>query len=216
MSDAVRHYFYRGSSMLGTFKRGDYLTVVPLPLDRVRRGDIVAYRRPDQPISEETLVVHRVVRTVRGGLIVHGDSNPTRDVYMLLEEDLIGRVILAERRGKVRKIHGGLPGILRGAVLHNWHGLKRRVARPVWIAVRSAGRPPYRWLRDSGLVGHLWRPSFTRIELPTEHGPLFLYMYRERVVAYWLPVTGRYKCYRPFDLVLLKEFQQQADAGRQP
>lgn len=77
MSDIVRYYFYRGSSMLGTFKRGDYLTVIPLPMNRVRRGDVIAYRRPDRPVSEDTLVVHRVVRTVRGGLIVHGDSNPS-------------------------------------------------------------------------------------------------------------------------------------------
>jgi hypothetical protein len=48
MSDKYGNHFYRGCSMAGTFRPGDHLTVVPVPLADVHPGDVVVYRQQDR------------------------------------------------------------------------------------------------------------------------------------------------------------------------
>ena len=45
MQDIDDNRFYHDQSMAGTFRPGDYLTVVPVSLVDVHPGDVVVYHR---------------------------------------------------------------------------------------------------------------------------------------------------------------------------
>ena len=60
MPDKADNRFYRGRSMAGTVRPGDYLTVVPVALADVRPGDVVDYRQQDRREDADELV-HRIV-----------------------------------------------------------------------------------------------------------------------------------------------------------
>ena len=72
--------FYRGSSMWGAFRPGDYLVVEPAPLAAIQPGDVVLYRGRD-PEGESDDVVHRVVDVAPGGLVTRGDNNPRSTTF---------------------------------------------------------------------------------------------------------------------------------------
>ena len=185
--------FYRGRSMEGTFRPGDYLTVVPVSISDVRPGDVVVYRRPNHQGDAEELV-HRVVTRAPGGLIARGDSNPCADATLVTADNLLGRVTHVERNGRMRLVRGGRLGLLHASVLH--------AQRRVWRLIACVGRQSYQWLRDNGLVARVWQPSVVKIHLATENGPLVKYVCGGRTVACWWPGEGRFECRRPFDLVI--------------
>ena len=58
--------------------------------------------------------------------------------------------------------------------------------------------------RQSGLIARLWRPSVLKVQLMTEDGPLVKYVCGNRTVAYHWVNEDRFKCRKPFDLVLFK------------
>ncbi len=60
MPDKVDNRFYRGRRMAGTFRPGDYLTVVPMGLADVRPGDVMVYHRRDRR-EDASELVHRIV-----------------------------------------------------------------------------------------------------------------------------------------------------------
>ena len=60
MPDTDDNHFYRGRSMAGTFRPGDYLTVVPVSLADVHPGNVVVYHRQDRREDADELV-HRIV-----------------------------------------------------------------------------------------------------------------------------------------------------------
>ena len=95
-------------------------------------------------------------------------------------------------------VRGGRPGLLvarlrRARRFLWWHGKRLIVV---------VGRWPYRALRRSGLVRRLWRPAIVRIALTTENGPLVKHVSNGRTVAWWRPETGRFRCRRPYDLII--------------
>lgn len=190
-------HFYRGSSMLGTFRSGDYLTVEPGSIAAIRPGDVVIYRGRDQAGEPED-VVHRVVAVTPGGLVTQGDNNPQIDNVLVTQDMLVGRVTHVERAGRTRPVQGGEWGLLGVRVRHAW----RRVLRLGWRLLRIVGRRPYRWLRESGWARRLWRPEMMRVLMITEDGPLVKYVSGRRTVARWWPETGRFQCRRPYDLVI--------------
>ena len=63
--DTDGNRFYRGPSMAGTFRTGDYLTLVPVSLADVRPGDVVVYRRQDRLEDADELVYRIVTATYR-------------------------------------------------------------------------------------------------------------------------------------------------------
>ncbi len=184
---------YRGQSMAGTFRPGDYLTLEPVAMTDIRLGDIVAYRGSHHDDDAETLV-HRVVGIVPGALVVRGDSNPCPDAALVTADNLMGRVTHVERCGRRWPVHGGWLGLLRARILHVRYPMRRLVG--------LLGRWPYRWLRRSGLVSRLWRPSVLKVNLVTEEGPLVKYVCSGRTVACWWPERDRFECRKPYDLVI--------------
>jgi signal peptidase I len=193
--DRVR--FYRGPSMLGTFRPGDCLTVESVSITDIRPGDVVVYRGVNRE-GEPDEVVHRVVVAVPGGLFTRGDNNPHADTTLVTADNLLGRVTHVERDGKTQPVRGGRWGLLHVRVLH----ARCQMRRLGWRVVTSVGRWPYRWLRNSSLVPRLWRPAVTKIRLATENGPLVKYVSGRRTVARWWPTTGRFECQKPYDLII--------------
>jgi len=143
--------FYRGNSMAGTFRPGDYLILEPVPIVAICPGDVVIYQGRDQE-GEPDDVVHRVVGVVPGGLAARGDNNPTVDNILVTADNLLGRVRHFERDGKVYPVCGGRRGRLVVWVRHAWVHVRRYGDR----VVRFLGRWPYRgcgavaWCPDCG------------------------------------------------------------------
>lgn len=191
---------YKGRSMEGTFQFGDHLIFEPAPLTGIQPGDVVIYRRLNHKGSHDELV-HRVISSLPEGLIVKGDNNPHVDKTLVTEKNLMGRVSHLERNGKRFLVGDRHFGLLRARALH---GL-RHVQAGIWALVRRMGRSSYRQLRNSGLIGRLWRPSIKKILLLTTDGPLLKYVCRNRTVAYYSPANGRFQCRKPYDLVLCKK-----------
>ncbi len=197
LTDEENRRCYRGGSMLGTFRPGDYLTVEPVPLAAIRLGDVVVCRGREEA-GEPDEIVHRVVDVLPDGLVTRGDNSPYVDSVPVTQDTLLGRVTHVQRGGQVRPVWGGRRGLLRARMLHARCAVRRFGWR--WLSI--VGRRPYRWLRQSGLVGRLWRPAITRVRVEAEDGPLVKYVHRGRTVARWWPERGRFRCRKPYDLVI--------------
>jgi len=185
--------FYRGRSMAGTFRPGDCLTMVPVPLAELRPGDVVVYRGANHQGQAHELV-HRIVGITPEGLVALGDNSPSADPILVTADNLLGRVTHVQRKGKARVVHGGLLGLWQARILHARRSVLRLTAR--------VGRRPYHWLRESGLMPGLWRPSVSTVRLATEDGPLIKYICGGRTVARWWPWQKRFECHKPYDLFI--------------
>ena len=85
-----------GTSMLPWLRAGDIVTLKNCPLDTVRKGDIVVFKR------FEKLVIHRVIaydNMIAGiAFITKGDSCKHTDGY-ILPSDFLGKAFSYERKG---------------------------------------------------------------------------------------------------------------------
>jgi len=186
--------YYQGHSMAGAFRPGDYLTVEPAPLAAIRPGDVVVYQGYSLA-GEPADVVHRVVAVTADGLVTRGDNNPQVDNDLVTQDILLGRVTRLERGGRVHRVGTG-----RAGVFQLW---ARRAWRLGWRLLRAVGRAAYRWLRESDLVANIWRPTLIPLLLTTSNGTVLVkYVHGRRTVARWRPQTGRFRCRKPYDLVL--------------
>ena len=175
--------------MAGTFRSGDMLVVREVSFCDVHPGDVVAFRAPGHD-DNATLIVHRVVTRTHDGLITQGDAYTGPDTGRVQASDMVGRVIQAQRGTRPRPVPGGF----RGRWWVRFLRLQRRLL--------AAARAPYRWLRASGIVRRVWRPSVTQVLLMTAQEPVVKYLCGARAVAVWRPDTRTYWCQKPYDLVL--------------
>jgi signal peptidase I len=196
-TDEERMRFYRGRSMLGTFRPGDYLTMQPVPIREIRPGDVVVFRVLDEG-GEPNDLVHRVMAISPEGLVTQGDNNFHPDRLPVTEKNLLGRVTHAERDGKVRRVHAGRRGWLHARWLyykHNWRWFAR-------LVVVRFGRSVYRRVRSSQLVGRIWRPHILQVRVETKSGSLVKFTYRGKTVAWWWVELDCFRCRKPYDLVI--------------
>lgn len=193
MPDNRNVRFYRGSSMAGTFRPGDCLTMAILTLEELKPGDIVIYRARNHG-GEEDELVHRIVASALDGLVARGDNNPGVDTTLVTAENLMGRVTRVERNGITRPVRGGRLGLL--------HARLFRFRLGVWKFIKRLGREPYRRLRNSNLIPRLWQPTITRLRFDTEKGSLVKYICSGRTVARWWQQQNRFECDKPYDLVI--------------
>jgi Peptidase S24-like len=101
----------KGFSMYPTIRDGEAVTVEPLKAHEARCGDILLYRR------ERGVIAHRVVRLAGEEdeskvLILRGDSLATCDAPVRAEQ-VLGRVISVERKGRKINLTGRRAGIRR-------------------------------------------------------------------------------------------------------
>jgi hypothetical protein len=175
--------------MVGTFRAGDLLIIVPVSWDALAPGDVIAFRRAG-PGKTDVLLCHRVVARTEAGLVTRGDAQAVPDPGPVPSQDLVGRVALVRRDGRDLPVVGGLPGRAWAALLD----LRRRLL--------PLARSPYRWLRASRLLNALWHPRIVEVHLAVGDEPLVKYLHRGRTVAQLWPRQDRFWCRKPYDLVI--------------
>ncbi|MDQ3945170.1 MAG: signal peptidase I, partial [Actinomycetota bacterium] len=80
---AYRTLTVLSASMRPTLPEGSVIVVTPLPLGKVRVGDVITYHIP---VDDRRVVSHRVVEVVEGGhhpvVRTKGDANPAPDPWL--------------------------------------------------------------------------------------------------------------------------------------
>jgi signal peptidase I len=126
----------RGYSMTPAIRDGDIITVSPLQDFLPRRGDVLAFRHPEQP----RMLVHRVLHVEKRKFFFKGDNCPEADGWMPAE-NILGLITKVERQGKARF----WPNRLR---LSSWANFYL-VLYPLWPPVRRTLSKIGRRLRRS-------------------------------------------------------------------
>ncbi|MGO9569118.1 MAG: S24/S26 family peptidase [Desulfomonilaceae bacterium] len=139
-------FIYTGPSMYPTFTSQDILYVKPYGAARMRPGDVIAFQRD----GIAGFVVHRIV-TVKGdsGIKTRGDNNDCIDQWDLRPDQILGRVVHAKSRCRLRRIYGGFPGKMEAAYvsLRKWlrNTLFRILRKPYYRLVRAG---TFHWVGD--------------------------------------------------------------------
>jgi signal peptidase I len=194
---AQNAYFYRGTSMTQTFKKGDYLFFKNISITALYCGDVIVFNCQNSEENKKQCV-HRIIGKSNKNLITRGDNNPKNDEDPVIEENLVGKVTHYERNGKIYKVWNGQLGLMRTRVLHGrLHVLK---------AAKYFLRKPYRMLKKTGIIYKLWRPEIEKIYFETPEGPLIKYIHKSRTVAnYWID-SNLWWFRRPYDFVIRPRF----------
>ena len=120
---------YKGPSMNPTLRNADLLQIVPYDKKRVRLGDVIVFIPPNSKRS----VTHRVVSISPEGIRTLGDNNNKVDPYILSHENIIGRVIYAQRNNKRIKIYGGFIGRIYGYKIRALRLLKLNLRNGLYL-----------------------------------------------------------------------------------
>jgi SynChlorMet cassette protein ScmC len=154
-----RRLVYTGTSMNPTLVEPELLHVRPYEARRVRPGDVVCFKSPDEDVT----VVHRVVSVGRpeDRILTRGDNSTSNDPWVLKAGDIIGRVEAAQRGAERRPVPGGW----RGLVVLRWVRLARGILRhsglvPHKIFCLVAGLGPFDRLLPRSL-----RPRVVRFDV---------------------------------------------------
>ena len=99
-----------GPSMNPTLTAQDLLEIKPFHNERPQAGDVILFKSPEN----EHYVVHRIVTTGVNGIQTGGDNNSHIDPGFLKQDAIYGRVVVAHKGDKHRKIAGGFWGKLTG------------------------------------------------------------------------------------------------------
>jgi hypothetical protein len=116
-----------GRAMNPTLEEADILEVEPYGRRRVRPGDVVCFKSPENAETSVRRVVSVGPRSpVSGrlpdgvpedGIRTRGDNNPRQDPWLLRIKDIAGRIVAARRGSRRRPISGGLWGRATAALL---------------------------------------------------------------------------------------------------
>ena len=93
--------FASGYSMFPFLRKGDLLTVEPVPMETIKRGDIVVFEIGEKWIAHRVIRVSRVKNRIE--LSLRGDSCVAYDP-VVNEENYIGAVIKFQRRNSIRNL----------------------------------------------------------------------------------------------------------------
>jgi signal peptidase I len=178
--------------MKGTFKPGDKLTIEIVPFARIKKGDVIIFRRTREEKSD--FIVHRVADIAANGLVTRGDNCRVSDEGFLAAEDIIGRVVRFDRSGKTHAAQNSLKGITKAKILYSRMRLMRIVKRMF--------RKPYLKVRDSGIIMKFWHPEIEIIRLQTPDGPLDKYVHKGRTVAIFWIENNRWWRKRLYEFVI--------------
>lgn len=182
-----KKFRYRGSSMLPTFKPGQVLYLRPEGYTP-QPGDIVVYR------SHGQYIVHRVKIVKDGNLVTRGDNNPRDDEFEVSIDQVVGVVDQKDDWGKNERVPGGSYALLRAML--------RWKTREIFTKMLPVIGAPYRWLKASRLLKHIWNPQVTMVQMKTSNGDVVKYVVRGKTVATWHQQESRFQYKRPYDLVI--------------
>jgi hypothetical protein len=127
--------------MLPAMWPGDVVTVQRSSVDALFPGQIVLFHQ------QEKLTVHRLRRVVNGHFVARGDSLPCCDPPVG-EDQLLGRVVRIERKGRVIGLEQTLAQRMIAQILRRSGNLRR-------LAMILGGDEPLVQLWD---LGRAWRP----------------------------------------------------------
>jgi hypothetical protein len=183
---------YIGTSMFPTLKTGDILRVVSYKERAVRIGDVVLFQSP----YGRTPIVHRVVSVDKKGVRTKGDNKIAIDDCILQPNDIIGRVVSAQRGKKGIKIPDGFPGQIYGRAI----GMGKRID----IVITTILRPAYRWFAQTGIFRKLFsRWIQTRVLcFKCGNGIEMQLQLGRRIIGRRLPGQDRWYIQRPFLLFI--------------
>jgi signal peptidase len=189
---------YTGVSMSPVLQEPDLLEVESYGARRVRPGDVVCFKSPDEGV----MVVHRVMAVEGRGARVcgsedrirtRGDDNRAEDP-VLRAGDVIGRVTTAQRGARRRAIHGGWQGL----VVLRCARLGRRFRRNAGSVPRAlyhllAGLGPFDLLLPRSL-----RPRLVRFD--TRYRAFVKLLMGGQAVGHYSNRHGKWLVRRPFGL----------------
>jgi len=186
---------YVGPSMNPMLQSGDQLHIIPYGDKRIRRGDVAVFTPP----GDNTRIVHRVVSVDCCGLRTQGDNSKQVDQWTLLPDQVLGRVVFAQRGYEHRKVYGGLVGQLYGSIVKTINLVDSSVSsklRPIYGRLARAGIFR-RWLfeRIQTRVVSFSRAAGTELQL----------LMGRRVIGRWLPGKTGWHIRRPFRLFVDEE-----------
>lgn len=184
--------FYRGSSMKGTFKPGDKLIIEKVSFKQIKKGDIIIFRRTQEDQSD--FIVHRVVGITPNGLVTRGDNCLANDRELVIDENIVGRVIKFDHQGNVGQTRNGRAGAFRAALLQKRMQLIK--------LVKFFLRKPYLAIKKSGLIAIIWHPEIDVLRFDTPDGPLVKYVHEEKTVAICWTDKNRQWQKRPYDFII--------------
>jgi len=186
---------YIGSSMNPTLKPGVRLDVRAYQGQKIRKGDVIVFIPPER----DSKIVHRVTSVNSDGIRTRGDNRNHEDDWVLRRENILGRVVAAQRNNRRRRIFGGPLGRLCAVTV--------RVIRAIDSPVSYVLRPAYNELAKVSI--------FTRL-LPAEMRPRVLSFDRPEgtelqvlmgrwMIGRWLPGKSGWNIRRPFRLLVDEE-----------
>ena len=133
-------FVYMGTSMFPTLKAPDLLHIKPYGESKVKKGDVIAFTDPG---NNET-IAHRVILVKKDIIRTQGDNNNIIDEKDITKENIIGKIVFAERQNRKIRIHGGARGYLQSrifktiksvdkAVSFCLHGIYRLIAENIFL-----------------------------------------------------------------------------------
>ncbi len=108
---------YTGRSMYPTLRDCDIVVCSAPRRGRLRRGDVVLFRSPD----DGRWIVHRICGISGAAVATRGDANPSADDRPLPIDAVEGRVIAVERGGRRVRVPGGRIGRFSVVLLRAYH-----------------------------------------------------------------------------------------------
>ena len=181
---------YIGPSMNPLLKSGDRLEIVSCNREKIRVGDVVVFYSPE----DETKVVHRVVCSDSDGIKTRGDNCNHADDWVLRWENILGRVVAAQRGRKRLRVFGGPLG-------HSF-AMAIRAIKSIDSLLSSLLRPFYQRLARRGVLRR-WLPSRMRprvISFKREAGTELQLVMGRRVIGRWAEGKSGWNIRRPFRL----------------
>jgi len=179
---------YLGRAMNPTLAETDILEVVPYGRCRVRPGDVVCFKSPENAETSVRRVVSVGERRTGGGapedgIRTRGDNNRHQDPWFLQVKDIAGRVVAARRGSRRRPMSGGLWGRATAALLSG--------VRPLRTLGRRMPHCLYDRAVESGPLDRVLPPHFRPrlVEFNGRHWVDLRLLLAEREI-------GRYDCNR--------------------
>ena len=181
---------YIGPSMNPTLKPGDRLHIISYGEQRIRRGDVIVFIPP----GGDSKIVHRVSSVNSAGIRTRGDNCYHEDDWVLRQDNILGRVVAAQRGNRRRRIFGGLLGRLFALTVRVIHAMDSRVSYLL--------HPVYDQLARADIFTRLV-PAQIRsrvISFNRDAGTELQLVMGQRVIGRWLPGRSRWNICRPFRL----------------
>ena len=191
----TRSMNYTGSSMNPTLRPGVLLHVRAYHGQKIRRGDVVVFIPP----GGDSKIVHRVTSVNSDGIRTQGDNLNHEDDWILGRENILGRVVSAQRgNGRLRVFGGPLGHSFAKAI---------RTIKSIDSILSSLLRPFYKWLAEGGVFKQ-WLPRHMRprvISFNREAGTELQLVMGRKVIGRWLAGKSGWNIRRPFRLFVDEE-----------